>query len=295
MTFSGRVLAVVVCAGLLGLAFWDGGYGQAAFGWSALLGLWACALVALWPSDLRVGREPALMVGLVSCLVVWTALSAFWSFSRPATALEVERSLMYLGWLGALLLVLRREWWETVLLTVVSAASAVAVFALVQYLFWSPGVDVTQGRLLFRPIGYANALGGLVALPIPVLVATAAGATHVRFRRLAAALLVPVAVALYLTHSRAAWLGVVVGTLYWLVHSRPGAKLGSVGIAVALPVLSVCVVALLHLTSSGSEGRRLLSAVVVLVGAVAAALAPHRPIVDESVRLRRTVIGLGVV
>src|SRR5690242_10196372 len=118
---SGRLFGAVACVGLVALAVWDGGYGETAFGWSALLGLWACLLIALWPSDLQLGRERAAMVGLLVCFVAWSAVSASWSFGRPATFLEVERSLVYLGWSGALLVVFRREWWEELLLAVVSA------------------------------------------------------------------------------------------------------------------------------------------------------------------------------
>src|SRR5215207_9631182 len=106
---DGALPGVVALAaiGLTGAA--NGGYWPTSWGWSAagLLSITALALVVR--ERLEIGRfDAALLAGLL-VLLLWTAASALWSDSVPATALEVERLLVYVGGVAAVVGLARRS------------------------------------------------------------------------------------------------------------------------------------------------------------------------------------------
>ena len=120
------------------------------------------------------------------------------------------------GSLGILVLLVRgRARATAVIVAVAVAISAVLIVALGGYLLQPGAADPTQGRLLFEPLGYANALGGLAAIGLPLLVAAAAGGVSPFGSVLAAAATVPVATALYLSQSRSAWLAFACALGFW--------------------------------------------------------------------------------
>src|SRR5688500_2057101 len=76
---------------LAALGFADGGYWPPAWGWSALLLAWACAVMLLLVPGLRLDRlDAALAVGVVA-VAGWTLASSLWSESTGRTVLEAER------------------------------------------------------------------------------------------------------------------------------------------------------------------------------------------------------------
>ena len=86
------------------------------------------------------------------------------------------------------------------------------VYALARYLLATElRSDQFQVNLLFRPLGYANALGILAGLGAVLAVAFTVRAPTRPVRALAAASLAPLTAALWLTASRASALAVLVG------------------------------------------------------------------------------------
>jgi hypothetical protein len=279
----GLAPALAAGLGIVLLGLWSGGYGPTAWGWSALAGLWACAVRLGWPGRCEVGRLPAVLLVLLAALSMWTATSIVWSFSRPETAHEAARTLVYLGFVGALVLLLRPSMRDALLVCVSAAVSVIVVVALAIYFLRVRAPDPTQGSLLFRPVGYANALGGLAAIPLPLLLATATrdNGRHDPLRTAAAAALVPFAAAVYLTQSRAAVLATAVGIAYWLVRARPGPLASRLVGSIVAPALTVAALAALDLTrtadgDAGRGTRQAIGALAVVAGSALAAFAPGR-------------------
>jgi hypothetical protein len=112
---------------------------------------WAAALLALLEPRIALSRPELVFLALACGVAGLTALGAFWSDSVTSTLLEAERALVVVAAVLALLLAGDRTW---MLRGVVAAATLLAVWNLVA------GGD--------EPFGYANGLGALVAVAIPL-------------------------------------------------------------------------------------------------------------------------------
>jgi hypothetical protein len=176
-----RNAAVALAVG--GLAAADGGFFPQSWGWASLGLAWAVAAALLLRRRIELGRPALAMLGLLAALAGWTLLSVLWSESVPLTALEAERTLLYVIAFAAFLLLGASP------AAVVVAATAVGVWNLV------------AGDA--EPVGYAN---GLALLAVMGLVL----ATHRPRFLVAGAVLLPV---LVLSGSRGAWLALAAGLL----------------------------------------------------------------------------------
>ena len=179
-----------------------------------LAALALCALTAaavLARERIPFVRVEWMFVGSVAAVAGWTALSAAWSGYPTDTLLQAERAVLYAVALVAVLVVVERATVAYLLAGVVAAITAFSAYGLAEYLFSPPALDPFEGRLLHRPLGYANALGIAAAIGI-VLAAGLAPALRHRLARsallLSLAVLVPT---LLLTSSRGAWLACAVG------------------------------------------------------------------------------------
>jgi O-antigen ligase len=287
-------LGLAVGGSIILLAAFHGGYAPAAWGWGALLAFWLSILVLALGSQPVLERAALALFAALLAVVGWTALSATWSASVPRTMLELERDLLYVAVVFAALLLSR--WTRPIgLISGVTAGVVIVVaFALVRYLVAAPRFDATQGYLLFRPIGYANAIGGLAALAVPLVVAFAAHDSRDRVKAAAGASAVVLAVALYLTQNRSGWLALGVGLVIWLLRTSAPAAGASSALVLAVPAGSaVAFVAALGLFDTHSQSadlgtRRLVAAGAVVVLALAAGVLATRV---RPLRLqRRTVV-----
>jgi len=258
----------ITCLGAL-----DGGYAPTAWGWSALVGLWSAVLVLALRRRIAFTRAGSgLLVALLG-FVGWKASGLLWTASVPRTMLELERDLVYVGTVAALLLISRPAWRQPLLGGVVAGVVAVTAYGLGEYFLATPGPDATQGYLLHRPVGYANAMGALAALALPLVLAGAAHATGAALRSLAGAAVVPLTVALYLSQSRIAWVALAVGLVVWFARTR--AARGTAALVLLPAGLAVAVVSGLDLLDARAlagdrEGRALAAAAVVLLVTIGA-------------------------
>ena len=282
-TLSSVALGSAVAAVLAVVSFASGGYAQAVWPWIALPMLWACVLVLVRPAPLRTSRAAAIALALFLAWSVWASASLMWSIAPPQTALEVERNLVYAGFLGILVLVVRGPARAAAVIVAVAVAiSAVLIVALVGYLLQPGAADPTQGRLLFEPLGYANALGGLAAIGLPLLIAAAAGGVGPLGSTLAAAATVPVATALYLSQSRSAWLAFACALGFWATRTAPRPRVGELVSTALFPAAAVVAVAGLGLVGPtlpdvSRDRRCTLAGAIVLACSGAAALLRARP------------------
>jgi hypothetical protein len=281
--WASRRLGLAVGAAVIPLAVFHGGYSPTAWGWGAIACFWVAFLVLVLRPALAIDRVVAAWGGALVALTAWTALSATWSQSVPRTMLEVERDLLYVAAIVALALVVRRGSEHQVVAGVAIGAAAVVIGALGYYLLAQNDVDVTQGYLLFRPVGYANALGGLIAIGVPLLLGLSIADGRREVQALAASLAVVSVVALYLTQNRSGWLALAAALVVWVLTTSAMSDAAAAIVLAAVPAATaIAIVWRLDLLSTDAGGGRagraqLAAAVVALFAAAGAAFALLRP------------------
>jgi O-antigen ligase len=190
--------------------------------------------------------------------------------------IEVERDLLYVAAFGALLLLSRQGSAIALIAGVTGGIVAVVVTSFVYYTIAAPAVDDTQGYALFQPVGYANALGGMIAIGLPLVLAFAADARWA-LRRASVAAAVTFSVALYLTQNRSGALALGVALFVWLLGTSARADAVAAILFVALPAgVALAIVQRLDLLDRNSsvaqrESRALFAAATVAAIAAAAA------------------------
>jgi hypothetical protein len=215
----------LVTGAVLLLAADDGGFFPSAWRWGAVALAAAGAVVALGPGRIAVSRAGAAALTALVVFGCWTVLSAAWSLDAHASLLESQRLLLYVVALGAFL-VARRG----LVGGVVLGAFAVAIWSLVD----RGGRDPFEGTLLIGPIGYANALGALLAM-------AAVAALCLRGRALLS--LIVLLPALALTNSRGAELAAAIGAVVGLALLLGRLRIALLVLAAALTALVVLLAA----------------------------------------------------
>lgn len=241
-------LAFTAAAGLvIAYALPDGAYGvstrqsYAIVVW-AVLGL-GC-LCGVLPRA-RPSRQLLAALGLLVLYAGWTALSLTWTESSERTTAELARILGYVGIVALLSLVIDARTWRSALLGAATGALLVCLLALLSRVAPNafPRNPLYGSNRLTYPFGYWNAVGAWAAMAATMGLAWSAH-DAVRGRRAAVLALVPVATTtLYLSYSRAAVVGVVVGAVLVIALSRhrltASAHALLVAAATALTVLAV--------------------------------------------------------
>ena len=261
---------VVVVATVGALAFAGGGYFPTAWGWSALALLWLVGYVLVTRSRFCVAGAEAVMLAGLAALVLWIGLSAAWSPSISRSIVELERALVYLAAVAALLLLARRRSFPHVVLGVLAGTTLVSAYALAGRLF--PELLAAPEARLSAPLGYWNALAIVAAIGALVAVAVASEAERLAVRALAGGSLVVLVVTLYFTFSRGGWLALAAGLVAtFAVGPR---RLRAISLTLALapaPVLAVAMASRLPAPSEDAaaaarpeHGHRLALAILLL-------------------------------
>ncbi len=222
-------------------------------------------------------------VAALAALAGLIALSALWTASVPLTALEVQRSVLYVAAALAAVVVTSRERRHALLAGVLGAAATVAVWNLaVRIRDAGEFVDLGNRGVLAQPVGYENALALLCVLGLLL-------ALGLRARpELRAVSAVPLAAVLSASGSRAGWLALGVGASVLLALEpralrAPGLLLGATGaaiVAAATPTLEPDVA-----LNRAVAGALPLAAALVALALVAAAVALAGPRVAALVPL----------
>jgi hypothetical protein len=285
-TAAGAFLPVTLIAGAAGAYYPDAwGWLVLGFGWLAGLALVLRKRISL--GSLEIGAFAALAL-----LTAWIGLSITWSEDVPQSVFELERALVYLVGLVAVLVAVRRRsvpWFVGGLL---AGVTAVCVAALLTRLFPSEGAgsDVILVNRLSDPIGYWNALG--IFAVMGTLIALGAAAHGARTAaRVAAAATAPVLLAtLYFTYSRGSWIALAIGAVAVVAVDPRRLRLATTALLLAPPsalavAMSARSDALTQLRAPHDlivdDGRRialLLLAMVLLSGGIAliTSMAGHR-------------------
>lgn len=270
----------LVCA----LAASNGGYFPTSWGWAALVLSLVAAVTLIVRA--RVASDPGalLWVGAWAAVAAWYAIAATWSSQSAATALEVERVLVYVAAALAVAALARPELVDRLLGGTLAGIAAVSAYALGTRLFPDRiGVfDPTAGYRLGTPVGYWNGLGILSVVGALVALGFAARASWAVSRAAAGAAVVVLVTTVYFTFSRGSWIALGVGLLASLALSPRRLQLATTFLATA-PFAAAAVWlgsredALTHvgapLARATRDGHRLAAAVAILAAAAGLAAA----------------------
>ena len=299
----GLVSALVVA----GLGVADGGYFATAWGPVTLVFLTVSAAVLVVHPRPNVSFFALAIPALLGLLALWTLASSAWGSPSEAVP-EAERTFLYVSAALALGLVLRRETTTGVLIGLWLGISAVCLYALATRLFPERlGVfDPIAGYRLSEPLGYWNALGLLATLGTLLALGLAARAKHLIVRLSAASSIVPLALALYFTFSRGAWVALAVALLVVLVLDPRRLQLSLIAAAIApWPALAVLIASRSgpltevgqHTLAAAAKDGRALAAVGVGLALFAAGtvalVAAHEPRIRIAPAAQR--LGSGVL
>jgi hypothetical protein len=259
---------------LVGAGAAQGAYFPGSWGWLALACAWIACLAAMAGDTMVGGRSGAAFVVGATGLGAWTLASALWSSDVTTTGLEAQRALVVVAAVLALVAggrgtgnaMVRGAW---------GAASLLCGYGLLtRVLPERLGVnDALSGYRLSQPIGYWNALGLLAAMGLLLGLGLAARSRSLALRAASSASLVPLALTLYFTFSRGAWIALAGGTIVLLLLDRARVQLitvlGGAGAWAAAAVLvasrqQALVTAGAALAQRSHQGHRLLAVVIVL-------------------------------
>ena len=160
------------------------------------------------------------MLAALGALGAWTAASTVWSIHPSNSVLESERVLLYAVSLAVVLLALEGASLPQVVAGAVAGMTVVSAVGLGEQYLVSHPLSPIEGKLLFQPLGYANALGMYAAIGILLAVGLALRARSSKARATALAPCLVLVPTLALTSSRGAWVALAVGTVAMLHFGR---------------------------------------------------------------------------
>jgi hypothetical protein len=264
---DGRALVIVRIGLLTGpvvLAFWSGGFFDGPRLW-ALAGAWSLVFLCVLGSRVPFPRAAAAVTAVLglAALAGWTAISVGWAPLEDPAQDDLERVLLYLGFVLASTAAWRsRRAARTAELAVAAGALVVTAYGLSGRLVpWliEQSASASAGGRLEQPLTYWNAQGALAAVGLTLCARIAGDAERATIWRMgAAAAASPLLLGVYLSFSRGAVLALACGLLVLLVCAPTWTQLRAVaiclesgGVALAVGALSPAVRSL-----DGSAGAR---------------------------------------
>jgi O-Antigen ligase len=236
--FGGSSAFAFATAGVVALSAFSGGYYPQSWGWASL-GCLALALGSVLRSR-RIGLPTPAWVFLAGLtgFAAWVGASTLRPGAATLAVPELERTVLYVLIVWASLVVSRHAADAAGSLLAGLLAGIVLVCCWGLEIFLLPHhatPDPYEGRLLFQPVGYANAMGILAAVGLVLALAAACHGRSAGARALAAGSLVPLAATLWFTQSvGAAGLAVMVA-----LDPLRRRLVTTVVVAVPLPLLAV--------------------------------------------------------
>jgi O-antigen ligase len=170
---------------------------------------------------------------------MWMLASASWGIAGTEAAREAGRCAVYAAAFAAFVVVARPSTTRALLAGVLGGGAALGGLALAERLASPRPPDPFQGTLLYGPVGYANALGILVALSLVLAVGFLLETDEPLVRAALVAAVGIGVVTLLLTSSRGAWLATIVGLLVLTGLRVSRRRLVVAGLALTLAVAAL--------------------------------------------------------
>jgi hypothetical protein len=274
---AAAALATAVAVAALGVA--AGGYYPTAWSVATVAALTVGVVTAMRSG--RVATSP-LLLGLIA-FTGWVAVESARAGAATRGLLELERDVLYVAVAWSALQVIRTRTAASALTGVLSATCMLTLDGLYRLLLpFHISADAFEGRLLFRPLGYANASGVVAAIGVVLALGAAARS------RLAAVALVPLMLGLALSESRGAALALAAGlAAAATLHPQRGELAGTALVLLPVPTALAAFALRSHVTSTDVS-----SSVVARDCVVVAAAACVAAIVQAllAARLRRFAV-----
>jgi O-antigen ligase len=208
--------AVVAGTGIAVLALRSGGYYATTWSAATIAALAAAVFILVRRRSLALTGPAAAYVGGLVALIGWIVIESLRAGGATRGVPIAERAALYAAVAWAGVLAVRRAVVPLVLGGLLMPITAIACIGLAEFLLGPVRADEFEGRLLYEPLGYANACGILAAFGVLLALGFGIRTDGVR-QRAAAAALVPLVVALELTHSRGSVLAGAIGGVTLLV------------------------------------------------------------------------------
>jgi hypothetical protein len=228
-------LPLLPVATVVALAAFEGGYFPREWSWGALALFWVAALALLVGSPAQPSGLELALLGAVAAFVVWVAFSIAWSPAPAGTVSEVERDLLYVGGVLALILTVRRRSAPLLLVATLCAITGVCVYSLLTRLF-PEQLGTYNPIALYRlstPLGYWNALGIFAVIGALLALGFAAHARAAAGRALAGGALVILLPTVYFTFGRGPWIGLAAGLIAAIALDPRRVRLITTGIVLS--------------------------------------------------------------
>jgi hypothetical protein len=294
------LLPVIVAFGpVLGLAAAQGGYFPTSWGWASVPLLWAVAIALIVRERVGLSIGERFLLGALVVLAGWIALSAAWSVAPAQTVLELERVLVYVAVVSAVLVLSRGRSARWLLGGLLAAISLIALFSLLTRLVPDRiGVyDQTAVYRLAEPIGYWNGLAIFAVMGTLIAFGFASRAHTLWARAASAGAMVVLLPTLYFTFGRAAWIALAAGlVIAAAIDPRRLQLIAALLVLAPLPAVAVLLASresgLTHagtpLARAAHDGHRVALA-IVLMAAANAVLAVAFASVARRIEMPRTL------
>jgi hypothetical protein len=286
--------AVLVAA--VGLS--HGGYFPTAWGPLTLAFLGVSAVALFLRPRPRLGLSELALPALLAAIAAWALASSAWGSPTEAVP-EAQRAFAYAAGALAFALVLRADRVEGFLVGVWGGISIVCLDALAGRLFPERfgEYDPIGVYRLSEPVGYWNALGVFAGFGVLLALWLVGRVESLAVRLVAAASTVPLALTLYFTFSRGAWISLAAGLLFALVVDPRRLQAGATLLVVApWPALAVWLASTSgpltetgHPLASASADGHQLAAVGAGLALAAAGAAAFLSVAGSGIRLSRGV------
>ena len=230
--------ACLVAGGVtIGLVSAQGGYFPTSWAWTSTTLLLAVAVWAVVGGRTEAGRLDVLFMAFLAGLAAWIGASIAWSVAPALSVLELQRALVLVGGVGALIVLARRSHVGWLVGTLTFAVFLVAAYGLATRLFPDRlgSYDPIAVYRLSEPVGYWNGLGIFSAMGLLLAVGIVADGRYLVARCLAAASTVVLATTLYFTYSRGAWLALAAGLVAAVLLSARRPALVAAAFACGVP------------------------------------------------------------
>ena len=270
-------------AGVAGLSAFSGGYYPQSWGVAGL----ACLAVALgsllWSRSLGLSPSAWSLLAALAGLAAWMGVSALRPGAATLAVPELERTALYVivVWAGLVASRCTADAAEALVAGLLVGIVVVCLRGLELFLFPRHAApDLYEGRLLFQPLGYANAMGILAAIGFLLAFEAACHGSSSGSRALAAGALTPLAATLWFTQSVGAAAALVAGGVAMVALDPFRRRLVTTAVvAFPLPLIVVWVASRSPVgdsqasTSAVVRSGHLVAAVLVLVTLASASIA----------------------